>query len=340
VLGAAAMLLTGCVGEEQTAVGVDSLDIALPGAITESQQAFVDRMNELSGGSIAVNVHENWEGGEAALTKAVQSGEVDMAWITVRSLSSIGIENIGAFEAPQLIRTHDQQRAVALGVPAELVIKSLRDSGIVGLAMIPGPIEYPIAAGAPILDVADWSGKTVQVGSATESATVEALGGSPSADGTGGAADVVSGAVAAATADPRELTAAGVTKEGPFLTANMALWPRMQLIVINKKVHDRLSTRQNGFLDGSVVRSQDLAMASPDLPAALAEACTAGALFGTATADQLTALTEATQSVYDALRSDPGEKRLLESIEDAVKRNAGTGALPVPKACRWAPPAA
>jgi TRAP-type C4-dicarboxylate transport system substrate-binding protein len=346
-LGALALLLCGCSGGEQATVGVDELSIATLGSVTPSEQAFLDRMDELSEGSIDLNVAEDWEGSggdpdEIALTKAVAAGDVDVAWVSIRSLRANGDEGIDALEAPLLIQTHDQQRAVALGVPGELVTIALRNTSVAGLALMPGPTEYPIATDAPLLGVEDWAGKTVQVGASSpaESATVEALGATASTDGADGAADVVSGVVPAATADPRDLVASGVVTGGPVMTANVALWSRMSIVLINRDVLDRLSSRQHGFLDASVVRAQDVAMnEAPDLATAVSEACAAGALFGLASADQLAALHDAVRPVYDALAEDPDEAKLLAAIREAVKSHAGTGALSPASSCHWVAPA-
>lgn len=345
-LGVLALVLSGCVGEEQQAVGVDEITLATLGAVDPSQQAFIDRMNELSEGSLTLNVDDNWtsSGGsdpdEVAITKAVLAGDVDIAWVTIRSLSAIGVTGIDSLEAPLLVRTHDQQRAVALGVPGELITNALRNTGVVGLALLPGPLQYPVAAEAPLLKLEDFAGKTIQVSSLnpTEAAGVEALGATAAADGPSAVADVVSGAAQVTTADPVDLVAGGVTKEGPFLTSSVALWPRMSMILINQDVLDSLSKRQNGFLDGSVVRAQDIAMSNPDIGATIKAACDAGAKFGIAKADAVTALLEAVQPVYTALEADPAEAALLEAIQEAVKRNAGTGSISIPKKCRWAPP--
>ena len=56
--------------------------------------------------------------------------------------------------------------SVALGVPGEIIRNALRNTGVTGLALLPGPEEYPIASGEPVLDLAQWSGKTVAVGTA------------------------------------------------------------------------------------------------------------------------------------------------------------------------------
>lgn len=345
-IGALGLVLSGCVGGEQTITGIDSLSIATLGPVDSSEQAFLDRMNELSEGSIDLQVADNWHGSgaesdEIALAKAVLAGDVDLAWVTVRSLRAIGAKGIDALEAPLLVQTHDQQRAVALGMPAELIENALRNMPVAGLALLPGPIEYPIASGTPLIAPGDWAGRTIQVGASSpaESAAAEALGATPSTDGAGGAADVVNGAVEAATADPRDLIAAGVVEGGPVMTANVALWPRMSVVLINREVLDRLSSRQHGFLDGSVVRAQDIAMSeAPDLSAAVSEACDAGARFGSATEDQITALREAVKPVYSQLSGDPVEAKLLEAVQDAVKRHAGTGELTVSKKCRWKAP--
>jgi TRAP-type C4-dicarboxylate transport system substrate-binding protein len=345
----AALVLTSCAGQQQQAVGIDSLTVATLGSITPAEQAFVDRLTQLSEGSVSVDVEENWQpsGGsgsnEEALTQAVAAGDVDVAWVTMRSLSAIGITGVDSLEAPLLIQTHAQQREVATGVAGEIMMRLLRGTDIEGLAMLPGPQQYPVASEAPLRDVADWAGKTVEYapGSNEESVaalTIETLGATPSADGSSPVADVVAGSVQAATANPADLVAGGATEDGPFLTANLPLWPRMSAIIINRDVLERLSTRQHGFLEGAVERAKDLAMTTPDLSETLAEACDAGVLFANATSEQVAALTAAVQPIYDQLAKDKEEGKLFEAIQDAVTRTVGTGSFSVGKSCRWVPP--
>ncbi len=347
----ATLLLTSCAGEQQQVVGIDSLTVATLGSVTPAEQAFIDRLTELSEGSINVDIEENWQpSGEAgsaeeALTQAVAAGDVDVAWVTMRSLTAIGVTGMDALEAPLLIQTHAQQREVATGVAGEMMMRQLKDTNIEGLAMLPGPQQFPVAAGAPLLDVADWAGKTVEYapGSNADSVaalTIQALGATPSADGTTPVADVVAGSVQAATANPADLVAGGATKAGPYLTANVPLWPLMSAIVINRDVYEQLSTRQNGIVEGAVERAQDLAMTPPDLTTPVTEACAAGVRFGLASAEQRAALLAAIQPIYDQLASDKQEGKIFEAIQEAVTRTVGSGAFPVAKACRWTAPAA
>lgn len=348
VLGTLALVLSGCVGEEQSIVGVDELRLATLGAVTPSQQAFIDRMDELSEGSVSLDVAENWQpsGGddvaEVALTKAVLAGDVDVAWVTVRSLTSIGVTGIDALEAPLLIQTHKQQRAVATGVAGEIVRRSLKNFGVEGLAVLPGPFQYPVASAAPLLDISEWAGKTVAVSdtNAVEAATITAFGATPAAAGDSAVADVVDGSAQAGVADPDGLVAGGASAAGPVMTANVALWPQMSIIIINRDVYNRLSSRQHGFVDGSVVRAQDIAMAAPDVATGVAAACVAGARFSTASGDQLTALATAAKPVYAALEKDAKEARLLTAVKDAVKRNAGVPGFGFGAECVWVAPAA
>jgi TRAP-type C4-dicarboxylate transport system substrate-binding protein len=347
----AALLLTSCAGEQQQAVGIDSLTVATLGTVTPAQQAFIDRLRELSEGSISVDLEENWQpsgasgSDEEALTAAVAAGDVDVAWVTMRSLTAIGITGVDALEAPLLIQTHAQQREVATGVAGEMMMRQLRETDIEGLAMLPGPQQYPVASGAPLLDVADWAGKTVEYapGSNPDSVaalTISALGATPSADGSTPVPDVVAGTVQAATANPADMVAGGATTEGPFLTSNVPLWPQMSAIVMNRTVFERLSTRQNGFIEAAVERAQDLAMTPPDLTTPVTEACDAGVRFAIAKTDQVTALKEAVQPVYDKLAADKEEGKIFEAIQDAVTRTVGVGSFPVAKACRWVAPEA
>jgi TRAP-type C4-dicarboxylate transport system substrate-binding protein len=352
-VGILGLLLTSCVGEQQQVVGVDSLTVATLGNTTEAQQAFLDRLDELSEGSISVDMQENWtpSGGadgslEESLTQAVASGEIDIAWVTVRSLHAIGVDGIDALEAPLLIQTPEQQREVATGVAGELVSKQLNNTPIEALSIFPGPMQYIVANGAPILDVSDWAGKTVEFAPADNdesvvAQTITTLGATPSGDGQDPVADLVSGSVQVATANPTDLIDGGATATGPFMTGSFPLFPIMEMVIINREVLDRMSTRQHGFLEGAVERAQDLSMAEPDVATPVAEACTAGLFFGSASADQLAALQNAVKPITEALAADKKEAKLLEAIQDAVKRNIGTGALPVPAACLWvAPPPA
>ncbi|HEX7834442.1 MAG TPA: hypothetical protein VF479_03110, partial [Pseudolysinimonas sp.] len=276
---------------------------------------------------------------------AVHDGDVDIAWVTVRSLRAIGLTGADSLEAPLLIQTHAQQREVATGLAGEIITREVKKLGVEALVMLPGPEQYPVASGAPLLDIADWVGKTVEY-APTESADsvaalgISAFGATPSTGGTTPVADVVSGAVPVATANPVDLVAGGATKEGPFLTANLPLWPRMSMVIINSDVLDRFSTRQHGFLEGAIERAQDLDMADPDQVTPVAEACDAGILFGVASADQLAAYRTAVQPIYDSLSTDKKEGTLFKAIQDAVSRSIGTGSFPVPKGCKWKAPEA
>jgi TRAP-type C4-dicarboxylate transport system substrate-binding protein len=352
-VGILGLLVTSCVSQEQTVVGVDDLTVATLGDTTEAQQAFLDRLDELSEGSINVDMQDNWTpsgdaGGsrEEALTQAVADGEIDIAWVTVRSLHAIGVEGIDALEAPLLIQTPEQQREVATGVAGEIVTRQLKNTEVEGLSIFPGPLQYLVSSGAPILDVSDWAGKTVEYtpGDNDESVvaqTITTLGATPTADGSDPVGDVVSGSVQVATANPSDLLAGGATATGPFLTGSFPLFPVMEMVIINRDVLDRMSTRQHGFIEGAVERAQDIAMTDPDLATPVAEACTAGLFFGVATADQVAALQNAVKPIIEALAADKKEAKLLEAIKEAVKRNSGTGALPIPAACIWvAPPPA
>lgn len=348
-LGAVALLLSGCVGEEQVAVGVDELHIGVLGAVTPAQQAFLDRMDELSEGSIVVDVQEEWpaSGGDSAevsLAKAVLAGDVDIAWVPVRALTAVGAKGIDALQAPLLVQTHDQQRAVALGVPGEIIRNSLRNTGVTGLALLPGQTQYPVAPG-PLADLSQWAGTTIAVGAAgasnaTESATVEAFGGTATIAGDDPVADVASGSVAAAAGDLDDLVA-NASADGPIMTGNVPLWPEMSMVLANSSLLDRLSSRQHGFLDGAVVRAQDEAMAAPDELTGLNAVCAIAPSFTYATRDQLAAFQDAAKPVYAALEKDAAESRLLKAIQEVVKQHAGTGILGVSSSCVWvAPPAA
>lgn len=350
-LGAAALLLTSCAGEQQQAVGIDSLTVATLGDITVPQQAFLDRLDELSEGSISVDIQDNWSPSgdagsspEEALTLAVATGEVDIAWVTVRSLTAVGVTAIDALETPLLIQTPEQQREIATGLAGEIVTKQLRTTPIEGLSMFPGPMQFLVANDAPLLGVADWASKTFEYSpgdndKSVVAQTITTLGATPTADGTDPIADLVAGSVQAATAGLADLVPGGATATGPFMTATFPLFPIMEMVVINRDVLDNLSTRQNGFIEAAVERAQDLSMAEPDVATPIAEACAAGILFGIASPDQVAALQDAVKPIYAALEGDKGEAKLYEAVQDAVKRNSGGGALPIPSTCYWVPPA-
>ena len=297
-------------------------------------------------------MQENWtpsgdDGGsiEEALTAAVAAGDVDVAWVTVRSLSAIGVTGIDSLEAPLLIQTPEQQREVATGLAGEIVTRQLKDTDIEGLSIFPGPAAVPGGERGADPGCRGLGGqdRRVHAGQTTISPwspqTITTLGGTPSVRRRRTRSPTWSPAPCRWPPRTRPTwSPAARPATGPFMTGTCPLFPVMEMVIINRGVLDRLSTRQHGFIEGAVERAQDLSMAEPDLATPVNEACAAGLLFGIATTDQFAALQAAVQPIYDALAEDPKEAKLFEAIQDAVKRNAGSGALPVPAACYWVAP--
>ena len=130
-------------------------------------QAFVDSLEEASGGGIKLEVTTDYGQGapdaESDLVEAIASGDVDGGWPSTRAFANAGITGLEAVEAPMMLTSYAAEKALVSGPVADQLLEQLDGTGIVGLDLAVGPLRRPFAAEAPLLGPENWAGATFRV---------------------------------------------------------------------------------------------------------------------------------------------------------------------------------
>jgi hypothetical protein len=126
----------------------------------------------------------------------------------------------------------------------------------------------------------------------------------------------------------------GPVQPAPYVTANVTLWPQMDVLFANPSRLGALTGQQRGWLQQAAQDAAGRVAALADRDAqSLKNACRSGARFATASPADLAALRGAFAPVYASLERDPQTKAFIERIQ-ALKRSAPAGApLAIPAGC-------
>jgi TRAP-type C4-dicarboxylate transport system substrate-binding protein len=340
----ALVLAVGCQadGFEQTRSGAEPVILRLgtPEGASSPYAPLVERFAEQvaddSRGSLRVEVL--WEADpdgwsprtERQLAELVAAGEVDLALVPSRIWDTLGVTTLRALQAPFLIDDHALLGEVTGGELAEELLSGLTEADVVGLALWPEELRRPVSYGAPLLRLADFAGIGIRAPtSETSYAVLRALGAEPTDPEDHGTA-VHKGVVSASE------TAFGW---GPLLpqlgtfTANLTLYPKVNVLVIGTDALERLTAEQQERLRQAADDVRELAVRDlPDDREAAAAYCAFGGGVALTTDDAIAELHDAVSPVYSELESDPATAASLDRIR-ALKDSLPGPAAPEITAC-------
>jgi Bacterial extracellular solute-binding protein, family 7 len=185
--------------------------------------------------------------------------------------------------------------------------------GLVGLAIVPGALRYPLGVTRALAGPEDYEGATIGIRpSRIERATFEALG-ARARIYPAGSLSRLDGAdldLTTIATDHYELQARA-------LTTNVAFWPRALIIVMNRKAFEALTPAQQSALRraGRAAVAPHLAELRSDPQRWLVNVCPGSKLrLVVASAADRAALRRAVERVYDQLRRDPLTRELIAQI--------------------------
>lgn len=316
------LLATGCEAAADKAGGrtvelvLATIDGDVDPAAVPGPAAFVQQLEELSGGQLRVKVITEFGGGQAdaesQLVAAIADGELDGGWPATRAFAGAGIRGMEAVEAPLAVTSYDAQRALLAEPAATALLDQLEGSGVVGLGLTAGPLRRPFGA-TRLARPDDWTGKRVRTyGSPVQTATVRALGGTPVDAGLDWAKMVQTGRLDGAEFGlGRPRVVAGIA----HMTANVALWPKVDVLSLSAESYDDLTEEQRGW----VHQAAELALAAsvaglPDEATALADLCSSGTTIDVASPADLRELRLRVQEVHDDLAADPETREVYEVV--------------------------
>jgi TRAP-type C4-dicarboxylate transport system substrate-binding protein len=311
-------------------------------------QDFVSQVKQRSGGNLRIQVEGPWgdyaNDAEQQVVRAVAAGKADLGWAGARVFDTMGVSSFQALQAPMLIDSYAlEQAVVASEIPGQM-LQGLTKVGVRGLGVLADGLRQPIAVKRPILKAGDWRGITFgTVKSQGQVQALRSLGAAPMEifrrsrnqalkDGTLGGFEM-----------NLQLYEHNVlARPAPYVTANVSLWPQLDVLLANPNRLARLTGQQRGWLQQA---AQDAAGRSAALTdranrdtQGLKNACQSGARFANASPADLAALRTAFAPVYASLERDPQTKAFIQQIQ-ALKQSAPAEApLAIPAGCTGTAP--
>jgi hypothetical protein len=198
------------------------------------------------------------------------------------------------------------------------MLQGLKSAGLVGLAILPGPLRRPVGIGRQLRSVADFRGARIGVRpSRVTASVVRALGATP-------------------VVLPRDNNAAGLSgleghlanldmsfaERGSVVTGNVDIEPRPNVIFISRQAFQSLSATDRAIL----VRAATRALVGGGVYEAdggyARDLCRRGIRFVTASRTDLAGLRAAVQPVYRALDSSASTRSFIRQIS-AMRRATG-----------------
>jgi TRAP-type transport system periplasmic protein len=314
----AALAATGCDGSDANKLGATKqtkakiLTVANGNSGPPAELEYFSRaLARVSEGRLRIEFRNKWRYGEANteldLLRDVAAGKADLGWVGSRALGPLGLPEFDALQAPLLIDSYElEERVVGSDIVRDMLgrVDSL---GVEPVGLLPGPLQYLLTT-TPVSVPADLSGNVIgYFGFQNGARALEALGARPRPIGAGfehyGELD---GSVEHTDA----LIGSGFLGKAKYLAANLAFWPRPLVLVASPRVDaEDLELLRRAASEASTRVRGPAEQRERDQTEAL---CRAGVQLHQV---DLAAMERAVRPVYDRLESDPGTRRVVESIQ-------------------------
>ena len=298
---------------------------------------FASRVAALSDGSLRVRIVYDAGGEESAayearIARMVRNGKFDLGWIGSRAWDLSGIKSFQALQAPFLVTNHPLLGRITTGRLATRMLAGLDGHGVVGLALVPDRMRYPISARRALASPEDFAGARVRVPSSRATdGLIRALGGTP-VHLRGEALDkaLQKGEIDGAEASLGTNTA----EEGEnFLTSNLVFFPKTLTLFADGDAYERLDDDQRDLLRKAARETAVRAAANPLSESKLMRHFCGGrpVTVVTASNEDLAALKQAAQPAYAQLERNARTKALIGAIRRLAARTPA-GPTPAPPA--------
>jgi TRAP-type C4-dicarboxylate transport system substrate-binding protein len=313
-----ALALSACASDSASKAGGDEPPLTLtvgtadtPGRPAAEQiEEFAARVADLSEGRIVIE--PQWEAtggmtrdGDQHVARRVVSGELDMGNIPSRAWDTEGVTSLRALSAPFLITTDGLLDEVVSSDVVDGLLSGLPDVGVIGLALLPEGLRHPYGFAAPLLGPETYEGAVIRaMTSASTQAMFEALG-----------ASVTDASVDPDAQDGMESGYAWAPTG--TATGNVVYFPKVNALVINAEVFDRLGDDQRAILEQAAAETQQWAIETRASDTDEATAfCERGGSVVVADEATIAALETAVAPVYEELEAEPETRDLIAAIRD------------------------
>jgi TRAP-type C4-dicarboxylate transport system substrate-binding protein len=270
---------------------------------------------------------------EKRVTRRVQSGEFDLAWLAARVYDQFGVKSFQALQAPFLITDYGLLGSVAQSPLADEMLATLKPLDLSGLAVVPELLRHPAARRNALVSLDDFDGARIRdIPSAASDALLSALGAKPVHVNNA----IVGTEISRGHIDGAETPTARAFP-GWTVTANVTFFGKANTIVANTKAFEALTGEQRDVLRRAAEETVEHVVDEPPSEAALARQFCAGGRVVLASPAQVEELKRAAQPVYEQLERDAETRGLIAKIR-AMKRSAGEAGAPDVAACGRAAP--
>jgi TRAP-type transport system periplasmic protein len=347
VLAGLVLVLPACSGSgSDKAGGVEEQEpvvlkfASITGSTPAQLQVFAEEVAKRSGGTLRIEFKAEWRGGdpdaEIGTIEDVMAGKTDMAWVGARVFDRLDVTSFQALLAPLLVDSYElEARVFESGIPTSM-LESVDELGVVGIGVLPGPMQRLLGINHPFLKPSDFDGRVIG-GMENELSvrTFQALGAALEPLIPGGSLEGLDAAAQqlGAIRDNRYY------KNAKYVTANVDLWPRPLVILAGKEVFESLSAEQQAVLREAATAAVPGALAAAraeDEEAALL-LCSRGMTFAVASESELAELHSALEPVYAELTADPETKSNIDAIANLKTEVAASAEAP---ACTSSEPSA
>ena len=270
----------------------------------------------------------------AQVNAAVHDGTVPLALVTARDLDSLGVATLDALQAPLVVDSLDLE--AALLQDAEVTGPMLEGIGTLGVepvGILPGPLVRPFGITRPLLAPSDYVGATIAAPPGDIAARTLSLLGANAVESpfNGASVEEDDGALMQLAS----VTGNAYHAAGRSVTADVALWPRLLVVVANPEAFAALTDQQQAALRESVAASIPGIVSANEAMEAEADqiGCTGGLTLPTAGAGDLAAMRAAVQPLVDQIGATDIGAALFARAEELRT------SLPAPRApiCPTAP---
>jgi TRAP-type C4-dicarboxylate transport system substrate-binding protein len=302
---------------------METPDASQTGGARELAQFFAQRVAALTHGQVHIVVANHYSSGhpdnEARLAVALRKGQVQMAYIPSRAWERDGgrVLAFRSLQAPFLITRYGVLRAVSTGPVGRALRATLSRNDLVGLGLVPDEMRRLLGR-RPLRSASELRGARIRVQTSPTSVRMfDALGAIPV---TSLFAEQVGPALTNRRLDGIESSAQAIGNNGyvnqaRYLTANLALFPKTQTIVITRHAFDRLSAADRHALQQAAAETAAHADPGTEERSELRSLCQAGLRLIESNPNDVAALRRETEPVYAELERDPATKQAILAIQ-------------------------
>lgn len=317
-----------------TLIANGAAPLGTPGG--DALEQFARRASALSGGAVKVSI--DWSQTDTSrdnldpvIVSRVRSGKAAIGMVAARTFDTLGVTSLRALQAPFLITSDRLANAVARDRIADQMLGGLSKVGLDGLTLLPETLRHPIAHVAPLLGPDDFRGVRIAARpSRTTEALLRALGALPTtANGPRLLDGVEKGTIGALESS---LSSASPFDFGDLIaTGNVTFFAKYGVVVVSRKIFDRLSDSQRDVLRRAALETRDWSIAHRPSDQEFSRLwCKQGGTIRDASATDVAAFGPAAAPVTNELERDPSTAAAIARIREIEQ---GLGPQPTVRPC-------